>query len=44
MFETLKRLYESSRLNEAGLRKAVAEKGWITPEQFEQITGSAYEE
>lgn len=39
MFDMLKRLWFEGKLNEAQLRKAVAEKGWITPEQFEQISG-----
>lgn len=41
MFDTLKRLYDSGRLPAANLKNAVT-LGWITPEQFQQITGEAY--
>ena len=36
MFETLKRLYLKGELSKTRLSKAV-EKGWITPEQENQI-------
>lgn len=36
MYETLKRLYDSGRLSEEGLRDAVR-KGWITETQMVQI-------
>ena len=44
MYERLKRLYNSEpqKLDEKGLRNAVV-KGWITPEQFKEITGKDYE-
>lgn len=36
MFETLKRLYETGKLNDDGLQSAVS-KRWITAEQAEEI-------
>lgn len=36
MFETLKRLYKSGRLDDEGLQSAVS-KRWITAEQAEEI-------
>lgn len=36
MYQTLKRLYGMGRLTDTGLDNAVA-KGWITPEQAQQI-------
>lgn len=42
MFETLKRLWNEGRLKEDGLRKAVDEKKWITPEQFTEISNIPY--
>lgn len=36
MFETLKRLYKSGKLNDIGLQSAVS-KRWITAEQAEEI-------
>lgn len=36
MFERLKRLYNAGKLDEAGIRNAVA-KGWLTQEQAEEI-------
>ena len=44
MYERLKRLYNSEpqKIDEKGLRNAVV-KGWITPEQFKEITGKDYE-
>ncbi|WP_141434377.1 XkdX family protein [Bacillus sp. 03113] len=41
MFETLKRLYEDERLNKVGLQNAI-NKGWITTEQYTEITGEPY--
>lgn len=40
MFETIKRLYESGKMSEAGVRAAV-EKGWLTAAQYQEITGEA---
>lgn len=44
MFDRLKRLYTSvpQKVDENGLRNAV-KVGWITPEQFKEITGNDYE-
>lgn len=42
MFETLQRLYIEGRLNEQGLKNAVI-KGWITAEQYQEISGYPYE-
>lgn len=39
MFETLKEMYRSGRITEAGLRKAV-KFGWITEEQMNDILNS----
>lgn len=39
MFWTLERLYKSGQLDDTGLRRAVEEKHWITPEQYQEITG-----
>lgn len=36
MFERLKRLYDTGKLNEQGILNAVT-KGWITAEQAEEI-------
>ncbi|MFS1513620.1 XkdX family protein [Chengkuizengella sp. SCS-71B] len=38
MFDTLKRLYDTGKLNAAGLQNAIS-KGWITQEQYNQIIG-----
>lgn len=38
MFETLNRLYHENRLTKEGLLNAVT-KGWITAQQYEEITG-----
>jgi len=43
MYDTLKRLYDDGQLGKDGLKKAVAVYGWITPEQYELITGEVYE-
>lgn len=36
MYNTLKRLYQAGKLDEAGLENAVT-KGWITEEQKREI-------
>lgn len=41
MFETLKRLYLTEKLDDVGLRKAVDIKKWITEEQYKKIKRSA---
>ena len=41
MYDTLKRLYDTGRATAAGLQRATA-NGWITPEEFTEITGQAY--
>lgn len=41
MYDTLKRLYDTGRATAAGLQRAAA-SGWITPEEFTEITGLAY--
>ena len=43
MFERLKRLYNAGRLNDESLRLAVDPNGWITPEQYEEITGEPFD-
>ena len=43
MYERLKRLYDEGKLDKYGLVNAVV-KGWITTEQYEEITGSPYNE
>lgn len=40
MFETIKRIYNKAGNKEA-VRNAVL-KGWITPEEYETITGEVY--
>lgn len=42
MFERLKRLYDAGTLTIVGLKNAVV-RAWITAEQYEEITGVAYE-
>lgn len=42
MFERLKRLYNSKRLAKSGLKNAV-KNGWITEDQYQEITGDVYE-
>lgn len=39
MYNTLKRLYQAGKLDEAGLESAVT-KGWITEEQKKEIMAS----
>jgi len=41
MFERIKRLYDEGSLSKAGVANAV-KRGWITPEQYEEITGEKY--
>ena len=41
-YEKVKRYYNSGLWNKTMVRNAVV-KGWITPEQFEEITGEAYD-
>ena len=41
MFETLKRLFDESKLTIVKLRNAVV-KDWITEVQFKEITGEDY--
>ncbi|MDU7339216.1 MAG: XkdX family protein [Clostridium sp.] len=41
MFETLKRLYDSDKLNKAMLSRAIG-KGWITAQQYKEITMEDY--
>lgn len=43
MFERMKRLFDNGSLNADGLKRAVA-FGWITAEQFAEITGLDYAE
>ena len=40
-YETVRRYYELKVWNKARVRLAV-QKGWITQEEFAQITGEAY--
>lgn len=40
-FEKVKKYYDDGLWNEYRVRMAVV-KGWITPEEFEQITGKEY--
>lgn len=40
MYERLKRLYNEGRLTKAQLKNAIT-KGWITEEQYEEITGES---
>ena len=41
MYEKIKKYYESGLWDEQRVREAVA-KGFITPEQFKEITGNDY--
>ncbi|MCM3763437.1 XkdX family protein [Neobacillus niacini] len=41
MFETLHRLYNEGRLSKEGVANAVS-KGWISPDQYYEITGEPY--
>lgn len=42
MFERLKRLYNEGKLDAQGIENAVA-KGWITADEYKEITGEDYE-
>jgi len=42
-FEKIKRYYDEEFWNDVRVRNAVV-KGWITPEEYEGITGEPYEE
>jgi hypothetical protein len=44
MYETLKRMYNNDKIDKVGLKTAVSTKGWITPTEYEQITGEPYVE
>lgn len=41
-YETVKKYYDGGYWNIARVRNAVV-KGWITPEEFYEITGEVYE-
>lgn len=41
-YEKVKTYYDSGRWSLVQVRNAVV-KGWITPEEFEEITGKEYE-
>lgn len=41
MFDRLKRLYEAGKITNTGLQNAV-EKGWISAEQYKEITSEDY--
>lgn len=41
MFERLKALYEKGSLNNTGIANAVV-RGWITADQYQEITGEVY--
>lgn len=43
MYEKLKKLYEAGKIDENGIRNAVA-KGWITEEQAEEIINGGQRE
>ena len=43
MYARIKRLYDTGKLTKDGVKNAVI-KGWITAEQYETITGEAYDE
>lgn len=40
-YETVKKYYKSKMWTEAQVRNAVAKK-WITPQEFQEITGIKY--
>lgn len=42
MYARIKRLYDAHKLSKEGVANAVV-KGWITAEQYEEITGEQYE-
>lgn len=41
MYETLKRLYDTSKLTKVMLGRAIG-KGWITADDYKTITGEDY--
>lgn len=41
MFETIKRLY--AKTGNKNMVKNAVKKGWITAEQYEEITGEVYQ-
>ena len=41
-FELVKNYYETGRWSKKAVRNAVA-KGWITAEEYEEITGEEYD-
>ncbi len=41
IYDSLKRLVAAGRLTASDVGKAVA-RGWITPDEFAEITGEAY--
>ena len=41
MYNTLKRLYDTGRLPAENLKNAVT-LGWITADEYQQITGEVY--
>lgn len=41
MFALLKKLYDEGRLPKENLKNAIT-YGWITPEQYKEITGEDY--
>ena len=43
MYQLLKRLYDEKRLPKENLKLAISEKGWISKENYKQITGEEYE-
>lgn len=42
MFNRIKRLYDQGKLDKNGVKNAVL-RGWITEEQYKEITGEEYE-
>lgn len=40
-FDLVKRYYDEGLWNKKAVKNAV-KKGWITPEEYEEITGSPY--
>jgi uncharacterized XkdX family phage protein len=42
MFNMIKRLYLSGIMSKDKLKQCVSLKGWITEEQYEEISGESY--
>lgn len=42
MFNRIKRLYDQGKLDKNGVKNAVL-RGWITEDQYKEITGEVYE-